>query len=51
MELWTKDKDFLYLIPSTSSCWYYQHKPGDTTLWINGISLYWLIDNGYSRRY
>lgn len=51
MELWTKEKDFLYLIPSPRSEWYYEHKPFDTTLWVSGISRYWLLNNGYTRRF
>ena len=51
MQLWIKDKSFLYLIPEPTSHWYLEHKPKNTTLYISGISLYWLVNNGYKRKY
>ncbi len=51
MEVWINNKTYLYLVPCAKSCWYYKHKPGDSTLWIAGINLFWLVNNGYKRLY
>ena len=48
-EVWTNGKTHLILRPQETSNNYYEIKQGGTTLWISGITYYWLISNNYRK--
>lgn len=48
-EYWTNGEKTFRLRPASSSYFYFKIKDNDPTLWISGITLYWLINNNFKR--
>jgi hypothetical protein len=53
-QVWQKENEIMLLQPHDLYDWYYEFKKGPGkkspwSLWINGISYYWLLSNGWER--
>jgi hypothetical protein len=49
IELWFNGKEFLRLTQERLNYFYCERKPFDSTLWISGITRYWLLENNYKK--
>lgn len=47
IEIWSNGKETLTLNADRENYWYFKVYPNDSTLYIAGINLYWLLNNNY----
>lgn len=48
LEVWYNNKETLVLSPEAWGHFYLEFREG--TYWISGITLYWLLSNGFKQR-